>query len=147
MKKFSYSKILIYIMAIVIVILLVVCLYFYKQSKTLDDSMFIGTPININQINYSDVIRSKDDFRTIQQALISSVSIDKPSISNDLPNANIRIDDSKQGICYLFADVWFDNYKVIFALGGKDFKDAEYKEVSEDFGKVVIECISKYKED
>ena len=147
MKKFSYSKILISIMAVVIVILLGLCLYFYKQSKILDDSMFIGTPINSKQINYSDVIRSKDDFRTIQQALISSVSIDKPSIANNLPNANIRIDDSKQGICYLFADVWFDNDKVIFALGGKDFKDAEYKEISEDFGKVVIECISKYKED
>lgn len=50
---------------------------------------------------------------------MSSISIDKLKISNNLPDATIRINDTNKGVIYLFTDVWFDNDKVIFAFGFK----------------------------
>lgn len=144
MSKLSCVKVSIAILSLVIIILLGVCLYFYKESKNLDYSMYIGTPVKTDQINYSEVIRNKDDFRTIQLALINAISIDKPIISDNTPTAIVKIDDLEQGICFLFADIWFDNDKVIFALGGNEINDVEYKEINGDFAKTVIECISKY---
>lgn len=144
MNKLSRAKVSIVVLSLIIIILLGGCLYFYKESKNLDDSMSIGTPVKSDQINYSEVISNKDDFRTIQLALINGISIDKPIISDNIPTATIKIDDFERGICFLFADVWFDNDKVIFALGGNEINDVEYKEVSGDFAKTVIKCISKY---
>ncbi|CEK34503.1 hypothetical protein UMC2_37141 [[Clostridium] sordellii] len=144
MNKLSCAKISIVILSLITIILLASCLYFYKESKNLDDSMSIGTPIKSDQINYSEVISNKDDFRTIQLALINGISIDKPIISDNIPTAIVKIDDFDQGICFLFADVWFDNNKVIFGLGGNKINDVKYKEISGDFAKTVIECISKY---
>jgi len=145
MKKVNAYNGIIIVLSVVICVLLGVCFYFYKENKKLDDSMLIGTPINTNVTELSDVINDKEDFRIIQQALISAVSIEKPAIAKNLPDATIMISDYKQGICFLKADVWFDNDKVIFALGGRDIIDATYKEIDGDWGETVIECISKYK--
>jgi len=145
MKKVNSYDGIIIVLSVVICILLGVCFYFYKESKKLDDSMVIGTPKNADVTELSEVISDKDDFRTIQQALISAVSIEKPAISNNLPDATIMISDYNQGICFLNADVWFDIDKVIFGFGGKNMIDATYKEISGDWGDTVIECISKYK--
>lgn len=146
MKKFSLSKVIILIMVAVIIILSCGCWYFSEESKKLDDSMFIGTPISSTQINFSKVIDEKNDFRTIQQALIIADSVNMPTVTNNLPDAIIRIDDYKAGICFLFANVWFDDDKVIFGLGDQNLQDkVKYKELSGKFGKTVIECISKYR--
>ncbi len=143
MKKISISNIILFIVAL---LLLGGCLYFFNESRKPDNKIVIGIPANEEITYYGDAIDSKEDANYIRLALMSSISIDKPEISKKLPDATIRIDDTDIGATYLFTDVWFDNDKVIFALGGKDDPyGTEYKETVGDFGKDIINYISKYK--
>lgn len=143
MKKISISNIILFIVAL---LLLGGCLYFFNESRKPDNKIIIGIPANEETTYYGNPVNSKEDANYIRLALMSSVSIDKPLISNKLPDATIRIDDTNEGVTYLFADIWFDNDKVIFALGGKDSPHGtEYKETVGDLGKDIINYISKYR--
>lgn len=123
--------------------------YFFNENKKPDNNILIGVPINgVNgaRTEFSEPIKEKDDSNLIQLALMNAISIDKPKIADKLPDATIMINDRDVGVSYLSVDVWFDNEKAIFSLGGIDSftSEARYKETVGDFGEEIINCISKY---
>lgn len=124
-------------------------LYFFNENTKPDNNILIGVPINgVNgaRTEFSEPIKEKDDSNLIQLALMNAISIDKPKIADKLPDATIMINDRDIGVSYLSVDVWFDNEKAIFSLGGRDSStsEARYKETVGDFGEEIINCISKY---
>lgn len=132
-----------------ILVLLWSNLYFFNENTKPDNNILIGVPINgVNgaRTEFSEPIKEKDDSNLIQLALMNAISIDKPKISDKLPDATIMINDRDVGVSYLSVDVWFDNEKAIFSLGGIDSStsEARYKETVGDFGEGIINCISKY---
>lgn len=78
-------------------------------------------------------------------SLIGAETINKPSIANTLPKANIRIDDTKMGVCYLWLKVWVNGNDVIFLLGEDGSENSSYKKINGDSTKTIVEYISKYK--
>lgn len=145
MKKIKSSSFIIIIMSVIIFLLLGLSYYLFTENKKLDYKMTIGTYTDNNGRLISYPISDKDDYRAILFSLIDANSIEEPAIANKLPDASILIGDSKQGIGYLDSDVWFDNDKIIFNLGGKYNIDSKYKEISGDGVEYIIELISKYK--
>ncbi|GAA0858560.1 hypothetical protein GCM10008916_16920 [Clostridium nitritogenes] len=132
-----------------ILVLLWSNLYFFNENTKPDNNILIGVPINgVNgaRTEFSEPIKEKDDSNLIQLALMNAISIDKPKIADKLPDATIMINDRDVGVSYLSVDVWFDNEKAIFSLGGIDSStsEARYKETVGDFGEEIINCISKY---
>lgn len=132
-----------------ILVLLWSNLYFFNENTKPDNNILIGVPINgVNgaRTEFSEPIKEKDDSNLIQLALMNAISIDKPKIADKLPDATIMINDRDIGVSYLSVDVWFDNEKAIFSLGGRDSStsEARYKETVGDFGEEIINCISKY---
>lgn len=132
-----------------ILVLLWSNLYFFNENTKPDNNILIGVPINgVNgaRTEFSEPIKEKDDSNLIQLALMNAISIDKPKIADKLPDATIMINDRDIGVSYLSVDVWFDNEKAIFSLGGIDSStsEARYKEIVGDFGEEIINCISKY---
>ena len=132
-----------------ILVLLWSNLYFFNENTKPDNNILIGVPINgVNgaRTEFSEPIKEKDDSNLIQLALMNAISIDKPKIADKLPDATIMINDRDVGVSYLSVDVWFDNEKAIFSLGGIDSStsEARYKEIVGDFGEEIINCISKY---
>ena len=132
-----------------ILVLLWSNLYFFNENTKPDNNILIGVPINgVNgaRTEFSEPIKEKDDSNLIQLALMNAISIDKPKIADKLPDATIMINDRDVGVSYLSVDVWFDNEKAIFSLGGRDSStsEARYKETVGDFGEEIINCISKY---
>ena len=132
-----------------ILVLLWSNLYFFNENTKPDNNILIGVPINgVNgaRTEFSEPIKEKDDSNLIQLALMNAISIDKPKIADKLPDATIMINDRDVGVSYLSVDVWFDNEKAIFSLGGIDSStsEARYKETVGDFGEGIINCISKY---
>ncbi|WP_338626600.1 DUF4825 domain-containing protein [Clostridium baratii] len=132
-----------------ILVLLWSNLYFFNENTKPDNNILIGVPINgVNgaRTEFSEPIKEKDDSNLIQLALMNAISIDKPKIADKLPDATIMINDRDIGVSYLSVDVWFDNEKAIFSLGGIDSStsEARYKETVGDFGEGIINCISKY---
>lgn len=132
-----------------ILVLLWSNLYFFNENTKPDNNILIGVPINgVNgaRTEFSEPIKEKDDSNLIQLALMNAISIDKPKIADKLPDATIMINDRDIGVSYLSVDVWFDNEKAIFSLGGRDSStsEARYKETVGDFGEGIINCISKY---
>ncbi|WP_252195418.1 DUF4825 domain-containing protein [Clostridium baratii] len=132
-----------------ILVLLWSNLYFFNENTKPDNNILIGVPIdgvNGARTEFSEPIKEKDDSNLIQLALMNAISIDKPKIADKLPDATIMINDRDVGVSYLSVDVWFDNEKAIFSLGGIDSStsEARYKEIVGDFGEEIINCISKY---
>ncbi|BFK80927.1 hypothetical protein I3900191A7_10720 [Clostridium baratii] len=132
-----------------ILVLLWSNLYFFNENTKPDNNILIGIPIdgvNGARTEFSEPIKEKDDSNLIQLALMNAISIDKPKIADKLPDATIMINDRDVGVSYLSVDVWFDNEKAIFSLGGIDSStsEARYKEIVGDFGEEIINCISKY---
>lgn len=132
-----------------ILVLLWSNLYFFNENTKPDNNILIGIPIdgvNGARTEFSEPIKEKDDSNLIQLALMNAISIDKPKIADKLPDATIMINDRDIGVSYLSVDVWFDNEKAIFSLGGRDSStsEARYKEIVGDFGEEIINCISKY---
>ncbi|VYU49522.1 hypothetical protein [Clostridium tertium] len=146
MKKLKSSSFIIIIMSVVILLLLGLSCYLFNESRKPDYKIAIGTYTN----KYGDrlisyPISNKEDYRAILFALINANSIEEPAIISKLPDASILISDSKQGVGYLDADVWFAEDKVIFNLGEKNNIDSNYKVINGEYAKYINEFISKYK--
>ena len=123
-----------------------VSFYFFKESKKPDYKLLIGYYVKEDAKLFSHPITDKDDYRSILFLFINATSIERPDIIDKLPDASIAINDSKMGLGYLDADLWFDNDKIIIALGSKFSTYYEYKEINGEQGKSYIESlISKYK--
>lgn len=134
------------LLIIIILVLFGGNVYFISESKKPMYKILIGTPTDSGGIHFGDAVKNSEDAQVLELALMRSNSIDKPEISNRLPDAAIWLNDWNVGVAYLVMDVWFDEDKVIFALGGKDSEfDVEYKATVGTFGADVQNIISKYK--
>ncbi|MEM1486018.1 hypothetical protein V6615_14280 [Oscillospiraceae bacterium PP1C4] len=119
--------------------------YFMYESRKPHYKMMIGNYVNVDLIYSGNVVNNKEDAQVVELALMRSTSIDKPEVSNRLPDASISISDWNVGMAYMIIDVWFDEDKVIFVLGGNDSQfGTQYKEVVGTFATDVKHIVSKY---
>lgn len=79
----------------------------------------------------------------IQFALINVVSIDKPIVSEKLPDATFMINDNKKGICYLEVNAWIDGEQVVFETGTNSEVGPKYKS-TDVWGSDMKNIINKY---
>ncbi len=142
MSKHKFFKISIVIVSIIMVSIFI---YTYRENNKTNDFVFIGNPINKEQIQFNEPVNDKNDIRNIQVALMIAKSIESTEVVKTLPDAVIKMDDKEAGICYLFVCAWFDNDKIIFKMDGYDLsKGDNYKIIEGDYATEIIECITKY---
>lgn len=139
------KNIIIIILTVSIIILSVGCIYLYRETTKPNFNVSIGVPVDENTVGFGLAINDKNVVNDILLSLIRAKTINKPSIVETLPNANIRIDDTKIGICYLWLKVWIDGDEVILSLGEDESESASYKKISGELAKELIDYISEYK--
>ena len=142
MKK---NNIIITILTVSIILLSVGCIYLYRETTKPIFNVSIGVPVDENTINFGLEINDKNVVNNILLSLIRAESINKTSITDSLPDANIKIDDTKKGVCYLWLKVWINGDEVIFSLGDYDNNSSSYKKINGQLAKEVINYISEYK--
>ena len=91
------------------------------------------------------IIDDKYVVNDILLSLIGAETINKSSIADTLLNADIRIDDTKMGVCYLWLKVWGNGYDVIFLSREDRRESSSYKKINGDSEKIIVQYISKYK--
>lgn len=142
MKK---NNIIITILTVSIILLSVGCIYLYRENDKSVFNISIGVPVDEDTINFGLEINDKNVVNNILLSLIRAESINKTSITDSLPDANIKIDDIKIGACYLWLKVWINGDEVIFSLGDDDSNSSSYKKINGQLAKEVINYISEYK--
>ena len=142
MKK---NNIVITILTVSIILLSVGCIYLYRENDKSVFNISIGVPVDEDTINFGLEINDKNVVNNILLSLIRAESINKTSITDSLPDANIKIDDTKIGACYLWLKVWINGDEVIFSLGDDDSNSSSYKKINGQLAKEVINYISEYK--
>ncbi len=142
MKK---NNIIITILTVSIILLSVGCIYLYRENDKSVFNISIGVPVDEDTINFGLEINDKNVVNNILLSLIRAESINKTSITDSLPDANIKIDDTKIGACYLWLKVWINGDEVIFSLGDDDSNSSSYKKINGQLAKEVINYISEYK--
>lgn len=139
----------IFIRAVYISVLLVLlggCIYFYNKSKNLEFNVLIGTPTSDVLTVYGDKVKDNEVVDLINLGLINAVSIEKPKIANNLPNATFLIFKDKPGYGSLHYELWIENNQVIAGIGNKETTGKrEYKKIVDSFNEDFINLISKYK--
>lgn len=113
--------------------------YFINESRKPPYPMMIGRLVRVDRIDFGDVIKSKEDVHDITFALIDARSIEKPEVSNNLPDATLWINDWHIGVTWRIVDVWFDGDEVIFGS-----RDKNYKTIIGNQGERIKEIIFKY---
>lgn len=142
MKK---NNIIITILTVSIILLSVGCIYLYRENDKSVFNISIGVPVDEDTINFGLEINDKNVVNNILLSLIRAESINKTSITDSLPDANIKIDNTKIGACYLWLKVWINGDEVIFSLGDDDSNSSSYKKINGQLAKEVINYISEYK--
>lgn len=105
----------------------------------------IGDSKDESVIDFGLAIDDKYVVNDILLSLIGAETINNPSIADTLPKANIRIDDTKMGVCYLWLKVWVNGDDVIFLSREDESESSSYKKINGDSAKMIVEYISKYK--
>lgn len=139
------KNITVIILIIIAIILSSGCIYLYQETTKPTFDVSIGIPKDESVVEFGLAIDDKYVVNDILLSLIGAETINKPSIADTLPNANIRIDDTKIGVCYLWSKVWVNGDDVIFLLGEDGKEGSSYKKIKGDSAKMIVEYISKYK--
>ena len=114
-----YKKVSIVLLGILLALSVLGNVYFYKQTKKLDYSIMIGKPVGndylTTAVDYHETLTDKDSDKAtlLIFSLMDGVSIDKPEISENLPNLAIMFSDRRQKIGYYTAKFWVDGDTVI----------------------------------
>lgn len=138
------SKILVGIYILIVLSLSATCVYIYNENENPNFKVYVGTPISEDTVNFGPQIKDKKVVNDMILGFMNATTIDKPEITKNLPDSNIKIDDEKEGICYLWVKVWIDKDEVIFT-SGDDGEEVEYKKLNGDFREDFIKYISTYK--
>ncbi|MGL4454187.1 MAG: hypothetical protein ACRCTZ_23805 [Sarcina sp.] len=133
------------LLAIIAIILFGGCIYLYQETTKPAFNVSIGIPRDESVVEFGSPIDDKSVVNNILLNLIGAETITQPSITETLPDANIRIDDTKMGVCYLWLKVWTSENEVILLAGENGEEGASYKKIEGDSVKNIIEYISKYK--
>ena len=139
------KNITVIVLAIITIILSVGCVYLYQETTKPAFNVYIGDSKDESVIDFGLAIDDKYVVNDILLSLIGAETINKPSIADTLPNANIRIDDTKIGVCYLWLKVWVNGDDVIFLSREDGSESSSYKKINGDSAKMIVEYISKYK--
>lgn len=131
------------IMSIIVGTLIIGNIYFYSKMEKLDYSILIGTPVSEERTNYNEPLNNKDEAHIIQFALMTASSIEKPMVSNNLPDATFMINDNKKGVCYLKVNAWIDGEDVVFEMGIDSEEGHTYKS-TDIWGSDMKMLINKY---
>lgn len=142
MKK---KNIIIAILTVSTIILSVGCIYLYRETTKPIFNVSIGIPIDENTTDFGIEINDKEVVNNILLSLIHAESINKTSITDDLPDANIKIDDTNIGVCYLWLKVWINGDEVILSSGEYEDKSSSYKKINGQLAKELVNYISEYK--
>ena len=109
-----YKKILI---LIIIIVLGIGNIYFYKQSKKLVYDINIGVPVDVEGetygIDFYETLSDRDEANLLIFSFMSGVSIEKPKVCEELPKLTVWFSEWEKGITYRQVNMWIDNDKVI----------------------------------
>lgn len=128
---------------------LIVCLgigncYFIYESSKPNYKILVGSYVSQDLLYAGNVIKSKEDAHRVELALMRANSIDQPEVSSRLPDATLSINDWKNGMQYIFMDIWFDGDKIVFGLGRDAQLGIMYKEVVGSYDQGIKDIIYKY---
>ncbi|MGL5315760.1 MAG: hypothetical protein ACRC92_21075, partial [Peptostreptococcaceae bacterium] len=119
--------------------------HLYRETTKPVFSVSIGVPTAEDSTSFGLEINDKNVVNNILLSLIRAESIDKISITDALPDANIKIDDTKMGVCYLWLKVWINGDEVVISLNEDGSNSSLYKKINGQLAKELINYISEYK--
>ena len=120
MKKY-WKPILV---SVLIILLLIGNVYFYKQANTPTIHLHAGIPLSFDeegniQSQYFKLITNKEQTDTLLLALINSLPVTEENYPNGNPDATLTV--SVGGVGYPY-DVWFTEDSVIWGKKGPDLE-------------------------
>ena len=137
-----------YIFSIVLAVLLsATSLYMYSNYEKVDYAIKIGTPTGSSSLEekilFNEPLYDKKEANLLIFSLINAKSIDKPKISEKLPNAVISFDDWKEGVNYFKAKLWIDGDNIVVETNDS-LVNSDYKLISGSEATDIKKIVEKY---
>ncbi|GEM_PF-2050944 len=125
--------------------------YIYGEHNPLDYSVMIGRPVTsenhsmVNGVDFtnSTSLSNKQDINKLIFSLMDAVSIPKPELSENIPDATLWISDSSEGITYYKTNIWIGE-KAIVIERDTDIVPHQYKEIRDTQYQIFETTLKKY---